>query len=68
MNSFDYDHWREKAYISNISDAFQRAEEETRKAEQMLEKWRQSSHKQSHNQSNHQAQLQATNIRTMQTG
>ncbi|CDW90566.1 UNKNOWN [Stylonychia lemnae] len=40
MNQTTYDHTIEKEYMSSISDAFQRAEEETRKAEQMLAKWR----------------------------
>ena len=40
MNQTTYDHTIEKEYMSSISDAFQRAEEETRRAEDMLAKWR----------------------------
>eukprot|EP00347_Sterkiella_histriomuscorum_P005111 403357847 len=40
QSSSSYNHLQEREYMSNISESFQRAEEETRKAEQMLAKWR----------------------------
>jgi hypothetical protein len=39
-DSYNYNHSLEKEYMSNISEAFLKAEEETKRAEKMLAKWR----------------------------